>query len=106
MADRPHIICRLEDIPENDGRGYIVWPPAAARRSDIFLVRRGSLVRAYHNCCPHKGLSLDWAADRFMDPSGEYIQCANHDALFRLEDGYCVRWHAPAQRSRARERTR
>ncbi|MCC6715971.1 MAG: Rieske 2Fe-2S domain-containing protein [Gammaproteobacteria bacterium] len=101
MSGRPHMICRLEDIPESSGRGCTVWLPAAPRRSDIFLVRRGRLVRAYHNCCPHKGLTLDWVADRFMDPAGEYIQCANHDALFRVEDGYCVRGPCAGMRLRS-----
>jgi nitrite reductase/ring-hydroxylating ferredoxin subunit len=90
MPDQPRSLCRLEDIPENGGRGYTVCLPAASRQVDIFVVRRGGTVRAYHNCCPHKGLNLDWVPDQFMDPSGEFLQCANHDALFRVEDGYCV----------------
>jgi nitrite reductase/ring-hydroxylating ferredoxin subunit len=90
MSRQLQVLCRLEDIPENEGRGYTVYLPAASHRADIFVVRRGGLVRAYRNCCPPKGLNLDWVPDRFMDPAGEYIQCANHDARFRVEDGYCV----------------
>lgn len=90
MADQQRLLCRLEDIPENGGRGYTVSLPAAPRQVDIFIVRRGGTVRAYHNRCPHRGLNLDWVPDRFMDPAGEFLQCANHDALFRVEDGYCV----------------
>jgi nitrite reductase/ring-hydroxylating ferredoxin subunit len=90
VAGHSLTVCRLEHIPENSGKGYIVSHSGTPRRVDIVVVRRGDLLRAYHNICPHKGLNLDWAPDRFMDPAGEHLQCANHDALFRFEDGYCV----------------
>ncbi|HTT07214.1 MAG TPA: Rieske (2Fe-2S) protein [Gammaproteobacteria bacterium] len=80
--------CRLEDIPDRSGRGFIVERDHALL--SIFIVRNGSAVYAYHNVCPHKGLNLDWQKDQFMDPGGEYIHCSNHDALFRIEDGYCI----------------
>jgi nitrite reductase/ring-hydroxylating ferredoxin subunit len=90
MQDHNRTLCQLSDIPDNSGRGYSVSLPGAPHRVDIVVVRRGVLVKAYRNVCPHKGLNLEWMTNRFMDPTGEYLQCANHGALFRIEDGYCV----------------
>lgn len=28
--------------------------------------------------------------DQFLNLDGDLIQCATHDALFRLEDGVCI----------------
>ena len=34
---------------------------------------------------------MEWQADQFLDFDNSFIQCAIHGALFRTEDGYCVR---------------
>lgn len=78
-------LCHIDELPDRAGRGFSV-----GEGETIFLVRRGQSIYAYRNVCPHKGLNLDWVPDRFMDTSGEYIHCANHDALFRVEDGLCI----------------
>ena len=57
---------------------------------DIFLVHKAGQVFGYVNSCPHTGAPLDWIADRFLDLNGSFIQCATHDARFRIEDGRCV----------------
>ena len=56
----------------------------------MVLVRRGSLIRAYLNRCPHTGSPLNWLPDRFLDDDAKRIVCATHAALFRMEDGYCL----------------
>ncbi len=36
---------------------------------------------------------LEWpvrAPDQFLNLDGDLIQCATHDALFRIEDGVCI----------------
>ncbi|MEM7304152.1 MAG: Rieske (2Fe-2S) protein, partial [Pseudomonadota bacterium] len=38
----------------------------------------------------HNSAALDWAPDQFLDYDNEYIQCANHGALFELHNGYCI----------------
>ena len=45
---------------------------------------------AYENMCPHNFASLDWSPNQFLDFDKEYIQCANHGALFELNNGYCI----------------
>ncbi len=101
MQDRLRTLCRLDDIPDNSGKGYSVALRDEPCPVDILVVRRGVLIKAYRNVCPHKGLNLDWVPDRFMDPTGEYLQCANHAALFRIEDGYCVSGPCAGARLRA-----
>jgi len=56
----------------------------------ILVVRRGALVAAYRNDCPHRGLPLDFMPGRFLDRDRQHILCINHGALFRMEDGLCV----------------
>jgi nitrite reductase/ring-hydroxylating ferredoxin subunit len=56
----------------------------------ILAVRRASQVYVYANRCPHRGVSLEWQADEFLDASASLIQCATHGALFLIENGECV----------------
>ena len=53
-------------------------------------IRQGDTVFAYVNSCPHVGTPLDMWPGRFLTRDGEYILCATHGALFRIEDGHCV----------------
>ena len=82
-------LCRLEEIPEGSARGFTVQR-AEDKPLRLIVVRMADGVRVYENRCPHRGTPLDWAPDRFLDESGEYLQCSTHAALFRLEDGECV----------------
>lgn len=76
-------------MPEGSARGFRLDPedPASPR---LIVVRRGSRVWVYRNRCPHRGTPLDWLPDRLLDAAGEYLVCASHGALFRIEDGHCV----------------
>jgi nitrite reductase/ring-hydroxylating ferredoxin subunit len=59
-------------------------------RQDCFVVCKDGKLYAYENRCPHIGASLNWTPDTFLNTEGDLIQCANHGALFRITDGYCV----------------
>jgi nitrite reductase/ring-hydroxylating ferredoxin subunit len=56
----------------------------------LLIVRQGMEIYAYLNSCPHTGVNLEWLPDQFLDSSAQYIQCAMHGAMFRIEDGLCV----------------
>jgi nitrite reductase/ring-hydroxylating ferredoxin subunit len=56
-----------------------------------FVVRRGDLLVAYRNICPHAGWPLNWHPDRFLGERGEVILCTGQGAEFALADGACVR---------------
>lgn len=46
--------------------------------------------RVYYNSCPHLGIALEMREHDFLDMGQEYIVCANHGALFQINDGLCV----------------
>jgi len=60
------------------------------RGSTIIVLLHQQQLHAYWNLCPHLSVPLNWAPNRFLDPSKSYLQCATHGALFQLDDGLCV----------------
>jgi nitrite reductase/ring-hydroxylating ferredoxin subunit len=81
------VLCRLEELPEGEARGFPA-PPGGI--TGVFAIRKGGQVRVYVNSCPHLGLPLEPIPHRFLDRKGEMIVCAAHGARFRIEDGECV----------------
>ncbi len=88
MSKDSRPLCTLNELPEGTSRGFSV--KTACGYEELFLVRKNGRVRGYRNSCPHTGAPLDWVPDRFLNLDGDLIQCATHDALFRIEDGICV----------------
>lgn len=86
---RQQVLCRLDDMADGTARGFSVDNGEQALA--VIIVRQGSVVYGYRNRCPHTGINLEWLPDQFFDGSGEYLQCSVHGALFRPEDGYCIR---------------
>jgi nitrite reductase/ring-hydroxylating ferredoxin subunit len=80
-------LCRVEDIPQGEARGF---PAAPGGFVGLFAVRCGEAIHVYVNSCPHVGVPLDWAPDRFLNGNGDHILCATHGAEFRIHDGECV----------------
>lgn len=87
VAANERVLCRVEDLPEGESRGF---PPAPGGFTGLFAIRRGSLVLVYVNSCPHLGLPLDPAPNRFLDAKKTAIVCSAHGARFRIEDGECI----------------
>lgn len=83
------IICKFSDLTEGVARGYTVSINNQA--TELIIIAIDGSVFAYHNRCPHIGVSLDWMPDEFMDISGKLLQCSTHGALFRPKDGFCLR---------------
>jgi nitrite reductase/ring-hydroxylating ferredoxin subunit len=81
-------LCRLEDLPDGGAKGFAA---PAGGFTGLFAVRRGSDVVVYVNSCPHIGVPLDWAPDRFLTADGQRIVCATHGAEFCIADGICLR---------------
>ena len=82
------VVCHLDELDDPDSRGLTL--SVNKRVFDLFNVRQGSQVFAYRNSCPHTGGPLDWLPNQFLSLDGDYIQCATHAALFRLDNGHCV----------------
>ena len=75
---------RTIDIPENGSKGF------ECNGEKFFAVKKQNTIYLYKNSCPHIGVALEWVEDKFLDASGSMIQCANHGALFVIENGTCV----------------
>jgi nitrite reductase/ring-hydroxylating ferredoxin subunit len=88
MPQSMRLLCRVEDIPDGGSRGFA---PAPGGFTGLFAIRHGERVLIYVNACPHLGVSLDWAPDRFLSADGSRIVCATHGAEFAITDGICLR---------------
>ena len=84
-----YTVCRLQELDDPGSRGISLQLPEG--QLEILLVRRGTQVYAYRNRCPHTGVNLEWQPHQFLDLTGRFILCATHGALFRIEDGFCLR---------------
>jgi nitrite reductase/ring-hydroxylating ferredoxin subunit len=82
-------LCRLGDIA--DGGSAAFEPVIEGQPRRLMVLRRNARVIVYENNCPHLGWPLDIVPGRFLDAAGRHILCTNHGALFRIEDGICVK---------------
>ncbi len=82
------ILCRVGDIPDGGAKGF---PPPKGGFTGLFAVRRGKTVLIYINACPHLGVPLDWAPDRFLSTDASHIVCSTHGAMFDIASGECLR---------------
>lgn len=78
------LLCHTEDIAERDARSF------NTPQGEVIITQRDGMFYAYRNSCPHLNISLEFQDQQFMDMDREYLICANHGALFRVEDGHCV----------------
>jgi naringenin degradation protein FdeD len=85
-------LCRLDEIAEGEGRGFVIGE--GADQLAVFVVRAAGRAYGYLNACPHLGTPLDWGGfeddGRFVSADSGNILCATHGAEFRIEDGYCL----------------
>lgn len=88
MSSQRIYLCQLQDIADPGSKGFALNSTGAV---NIFIVRKGNLLRAYKNHCPHTGAPLEWKPDQFLDFENRFIQCALHGALFEIDSGLCVR---------------
>ena len=82
------VLCRADELGEGQARGFVVGD--GALRRDLIVVRRGGVVRAYVNSCPHQATPLETFPDKFLSEDGSLLVCSTHGARFRVEDGHCV----------------
>jgi len=79
-----HTLCHIDDIPDNSAKGFTV------EEHSLVAVKQWGKLYLYINNCPHLGLPLEWMPDQFLDADGQYIQCATHGALFKINSGECI----------------
>ena len=81
-------ICKLDDLPDNDAKGMVAV--VEEKQRNIFVARKGELVFAYINWCPHNQVLIDQIPNKFFNADKTFIQCSKHGAMFQVEDGLCV----------------
>ena len=86
QAAGERVLCRLQDIPDGQSRGFL----PVEREDRLFVVRRGESVRVYINSCPHNWRPLEFAQDRFLSADGREIVCYAHGAHFSIDTGVCT----------------
>lgn len=84
-------LCSTQEIPESTAKGF------SLNGKSLFVVHHNGEYFAYLNQCPHRGIALEWQPDQFLDIEKNFIQCATHGALFRIEDGECVAGPCPGE---------
>ena len=89
-------LCSSADVPDGQGKEIVIGEGKDAFR--VALFRIGEKLLAYHNCCPHFSLALNYEPDKFHVFDGDLLMCAHPVAMFRLEDGEC--FDGPCQGSR------
>ena len=77
-------ICAASEVEESCAKGFQI------KEESILIVRKDGQFYAYKNICPHLGIELNFQPDDFLDLDKAYISCANHGALFMIEDGECI----------------
>jgi nitrite reductase/ring-hydroxylating ferredoxin subunit len=81
-------LCAAGEVPDGQGKEIVFGEGKDAFR--IVLFRLGERVHAYHNCCPHFSLPLNYEPGLFHILGGGVLMCAHHTAMFRIEDGDCI----------------
>ena len=89
-------LCAAADVQDGQGKEIVFGDGKDAFRVVVFRI--GERLLAYHNCCPHFSLPLNYEPDKFHVFDGELLMCAHHVAMFRLEDGLC--FDGPCQGAR------
>jgi nitrite reductase/ring-hydroxylating ferredoxin subunit len=83
-------LCATDEIADPGSHGFSIDIEDGESLA-LFVVHRNGGFFAYVKRCPHTGAPLEWTPHQFLDLDNSFIQCAMHGALFRPEDGYCLR---------------
>jgi nitrite reductase/ring-hydroxylating ferredoxin subunit len=81
-------LCRLEELPEGESRGF---DPLGDGHDTMLVVRRGNRLHAWRDACPHiDGVPMAWRKDAYLNAGRDRIVCSAHGALFDIVTGVCV----------------
>jgi len=54
-----------------------------------FAVRFEGQTHAYLNRCTHVAMEMDYQPNQFFDPTGRWLMCATHGAVYAPDTGAC-----------------
>ena len=81
-------LCAAVEVQDGQGKEIVFGEGRDVFR--VVVIRLGAQLLAFHNCCPHFSLPLNYEPDRFHIFDGDMLMCAHHTAIYRLTDGKCV----------------
>lgn len=81
-------LCGYDELPDPGSKGVCV--NINDIEHNVFVVKKNNSIYVYKNSCPHTFGPLDWLPDKFLDSDKNYILCANHGAMFEIENGLCI----------------
>ena len=86
-------LCALTDLSDPGAKGFDLesQPDRYGRPLRIIVTRLGNQAYGWINSCPHAWVPLDTEPDRFLDLTGNFLQCSYHGAIFTLGSGVCLR---------------
>ena len=90
-------LCQIHSIPEGESRSFEL------KQSALFAIKKREQIFLYLNRCPHMYVPLNWEPDKFLNNSGDLIQCSTHGALFDIENGECLQGPCAGQSLQAIE---
>jgi len=99
MSQEEIIIAAENEIADPGSKGLSVSIEGA--KLELFVVKKDSKIAVYENSCPHTQGPLDWTPDQFLNMDNNYIMCANHGALFEINNGLCIYGPCKAQSLKA-----
>ncbi len=88
MSQEELLIAAEADIADPGSKGLSI--SIEGTKLELFIVKKDAVVAVYENSCPHTQGPLDWTPDQFLNMDNNYIMCANHGALFEINNGFCV----------------
>lgn len=81
-------LCAAADVPDGQGKEIVFGEGKDCFR--VVVLRLGERLFAFHNCCPHFSIPLNYEPDRFHVFGDDLLMCAHHTAIYRIEDGVCI----------------
>lgn len=84
-------LCQLHALADNEAKSFELAGTA------LVAVKKAGQFYLYLNRCPHRGITLEWQPDQFLDIDRHFIQCASHGALFTIEEGTCIAGPCPGE---------
>lgn len=86
--ERGIVLAQLDALP--DPCAIVVVPHADESFVSILVTRKGNVISAFRNKCPHAGYPLQHSSGRIIVQEGRYMVCAAHGASFTLDGGQCA----------------